>query len=131
MKRKILITGVLAIIVLGAIGYGYLSRDHKDIATASVDYTLTTEELATAFQKDEEQAIATYLNAVIEVQGTVISASEEVIELSAGISAQLQDPFTKSEKGSKDETQITLRGRCIGYDSLLEEVRLDQAFIIQ
>lgn len=131
MKRKILII-VLGIVVLGSVGYAYINREHRDIATATVAHTVTSQELAVAFQNNEEQAVATYLNTVIEVSGAITAASASVIELSSGISAQLQEPLTEAQEDkTKNSPQVTLRGRCIGYDSLLEEVRLDQAFIVE
>lgn len=131
MKRKILFI-IVGVVVLGSIVYAYINRDHRDIATATVEYALTSQELASSFQDNEEEAIATYLNAVIEVKGMVTIASGTVIELNSGISTQLQELLSQAqEEKLKGKPQITLRGRCIGYDSLLEEVRLDQAFIIE
>lgn len=130
MKPKILIISVV-IIVLAAAGYIYISKDHRDIATASVDYTITSQDLAAVFQDNEEQAITTYLNTVIEVQGEVAAISGNVIELTSGISGQLQEPLTQDQKVNLgNKLKIKIVGRCIGYDSLLEEVRLDQAYIL-
>lgn len=131
MKLKVLIA-VAIIALIAFAGYTYINREHRDIATVNADYKLTAQELSQEFQKSEEEAVAKYLNKVIEVQGTISTVSENVLELTPGVSVQLKESLSAAQEGVvKKDTQVSLRARCIGYDSLLEEVRLDQAFLMQ
>lgn len=129
MKVKVLISvAILAIIAF--VGYQQLFQGHRDVATAKVDYNMTAQDLAKAFSAGEEKATLTYLNKIIEVRGEVLSASPSSIELVSGVSIALSQPLSKEESTQLSKTVQSIRGRCIGYDSLLEEIRIDQAFIV-
>lgn len=129
MKIKVLIS-VVVVAIVAYVGYQYLFQGHRDVATAKVDYNITAQDLAKAFSAEEEKATLTYLNKIVEVKGEVISASPSSIELVSGVSIALSQPLSKEKSTQLSKTVQSIRGRCIGYDSLLEEIRIDQAFIV-
>jgi hypothetical protein len=130
MKRKkiiILILIILSIIILGLI-YNYtFNSKHRDIAKEEASITLSSKELYSQFQKNELLATTNYLDKVIEIQGEITSIDEKEIV----ISNQIQVNLNVQEMNKViNKTLITIKGRCVGYDELLEMVKIDQATII-
>lgn len=116
--------------ILAYVGYQYLFQGHRDVATAKVDYYVTAQDLSKAFALEEKKATLTYLNKIIEVKGVVNAASQSSIDLISGVSLSLSEPISKKKVEGLPASIQYIRGRCIGYDSLLEEIRIDQAFIV-
>lgn len=93
------------------------------MGSASADFKMAATELFEQFDADETAANAKYLDKVIEVEGSVLSVSEEeesiTITLEAGgmlggVICQL-DPLTKHEKTSFAEGEkLKIKGICTG-----------------
>ncbi|MEQ3656361.1 MAG: hypothetical protein ABNH00_10895 [Dokdonia sp.] len=108
--------------------YNYIYQDHRDIASEAPAFTLEAEALSQAFETDQEKATKLYLNQTIQVAGTL-----SVIEgMTAMIRPNLFFTLSETPKPSSKPTsgRIRVKGRCIGYDSLLNEIKFDQATII-
>jgi len=122
MRKTIIV--IIGILLLGAgIGYLYLYQGHRDISQEEAAYRLTAENLTLGFQKDTEAANRKYLNQVIEVTGIVKEVTDSTLLLEPGVFAVFKEPVVVPQPG----TRITLKGRCIGYDELFGEVKLDQS----
>ena len=131
MKRKkslIIVLG-LAVLLAIAIGYNYIYQDHRNIESEAPAFTVSATELSQAFQQDETTATQTYLNQTILVKGTVTAMDKETAMMEPSVFFALSENQNTSEiAGSLTVFQI--KGRCIGYDSILEEIKFDQAIII-
>ena len=124
MKKKILI--LLAIVIVAAIGvYKYAYQEHRNIETEKAAFVTTASEMIDAFRKDAEAASAKYTNKTIEVSGAVTAQEENSITIDNSIYAQFTDTAVKAEGA------ITFKGRCLGYDELLEEIKFDQCTLIK
>lgn len=129
-KRKWIYPLVILIVAGGIIGYNYLFQDHRDIKKEKVVFTITAIELATDFQENEEKARLKFENKTIEVRGKLTHVNNASIVLDDKVFFALSE----NESGPisvRLNTTIRLKGRCLGYDSLLEEVNLDQASLIE
>ena len=129
MKRSNIIIGVVVIAIIGAlVTYNYVfNAKHRDIATEKASVTLSAEALHTSFVKDEATATTKFLDKVIELTGT-ISAIEDT-EVVLNDKAQISFDTTETAKPTIGE-MITIKGRCVGYDELLEMVKIDQATLL-
>jgi len=125
IMRKIVISFVAIILVL-FIGYKYLYHEHRDISTEKAAFSLNANELLKEFTEDETKANLKYLDKSIVIKGKVTSVDSlnKAIVLDEKVFVQL----TNSPK-VKSNTEVSVQGRLIGYDSLLEEIKLDQAQI--
>lgn len=123
--RKIIIT-ILGILLLGVIiGYLYIYQDHRDIATEQSVFQLTAENLTLDFQQNPDAANKKYLNQVIEVSGKVTEVTDSIILLQPGVFAATKDINPTLSVGDR----VKIKGRCIGYDELFGEVKMDQCVI--
>ena len=125
-NRKWLYPLLILIVAIGIMGYNYIFQDHRDIKTEKVAFRLTATELATHFQNDEETARLQYENKTIVVSGQLTSIDGTSLVLDNKVFFALSENETPPTP-NKLNTTISLKGRCLGYDSLLEEVNLDQA----
>ncbi len=126
-KKVIILTVILLAIVGSGLVYNYtFNSKHRDIANEEATIALSAEELFSHFQKDELLATTNYLDKVIEIKGEVTSMEEgEVI-----LNGQIQVNFNGQVMANvANGTSLTLKGRCVGYDELLEMVKIDQATI--
>ncbi|NAS30299.1 hypothetical protein GTQ40_04900 [Flavobacteriaceae bacterium R38] len=127
MKYKLLLL-LLILVIVGAIGYGYLYQDHRDIASEKPTFTITSEDFLTSFLEDANAATEKFLNKTIQVTGVCTSTDEGNITLNDQVYIALDDETSLTDLLNKE---ITIKGRCIGYDDLLEEIKLDQGTVLK
>jgi len=124
-KKKYLIL-LLSVIVLGTVLYKYMYKEHIDVSETTADFALESTAFLQNFLKDAEFASKEYLNKIIIVRGSISEQDAKSITLDSGILCY----FLKS-KPALIETVVKIKGRCIGYDELLEQVKLDQCSVIE
>ena len=120
-KKRIFL---IILLVLGAyVCYNYVYQDHRNISQEIATYNITANELNTAFLANSNQAEQQYLNKTITVSGTITEKTLHSITLNNKVFCQ----FTSAlDDALKLNTKFTIKGRVIGYDDLLEQVKLDQ-----
>lgn len=127
MKNKKILLGALVVIVLVAIlGYNYIYQDHRDIQSEKPAFTVKAADFIKDFQANEEVATTKYLNKTVEIEGTLSSVDGNTVVVEDVIFFALSENETPPTS-DKLNTTIHIKARCIGYDNLLEEVKLDQA----
>ncbi|TNJ43469.1 hypothetical protein KFZ70_16860 [Tamlana fucoidanivorans] len=125
MRKWILLVLILG---LGLSSYFYLFKGHRDIASEKAEVTMTAIQLQELYKKTPNNVFEnTYLNKTIEVTGRVSSFEPKQITLNRVIFCQLSDSL---DAHINIGSNINIKGRLIGYDELLEEVKLDQCYIL-
>jgi len=120
---------VLAIIFLAATGsYLYLFREHRDIKNEKPELIITSALIISEFIQEPSKSEQKYLNKTIQVSGIIKEINPRGLLLSDGIYCTINDSLAHSSLNI--ETQITIKGRVIGFDDLLEQIKLDQCFIL-
>jgi cobyrinic acid a,c-diamide synthase len=126
MRKKILIAGIVIAVLLSLGVYFYMYKDHRDISTEEAKFVLTVKDLQSEFVADAVGANAKYLDKTIEVSGTITGidmASHSVV-----LDEKLSAVFKDSVLGDiKLQNSVKIKGRFLGYDDLLEELKLDEA----
>nr|WP_311941079.1 hypothetical protein [Hwangdonia seohaensis] len=108
-------------------GYQYIYQDHRDIETEKAEYTTTPQSISDEFKQDALKSEKKFLNKTIEILGIVTEVNQNNITLNDLVFCQFNDMLNQS---IKINTTLKVKGRCIGYDDLLEQVKLDQCTII-
>lgn len=128
MKKKIGI-GILVLLLLLLGSFFYVYKEHRDISTEKESYTVDVATLFSSYQNNEIEADQKYLNKTIVVSGEV---SKLIIETqSVVLNEKLFAVFSdKIGVDIKIKSKIRLKGRLIGFDSLLEEIKMDQCVIL-
>lgn len=123
--KKVAIT-LLVLISLGMGAYYYMTHYYgvKDYSTAKAEYILTSETAKSEFAANETSATAKYTNKAVLISGTVTENTGANINF-AGVSCKMTTPDNNVKVGDI----VKIQGRLVGYDSLLEEVQLDQCSV--
>jgi len=124
--RKIIFIIILLLIV-GGFGYKYIYQSHRDISSEKPDFTIDSGDLINEFVVNAELANHKYLNKTIKIMGKVTEINDGTISLNdAVLCYMIQSEIDNSILNSK----IVIKGRFIGYDDLLEELKIDQSSIL-
>jgi hypothetical protein len=127
-KKALLIGGLVAAALLWGVYTFVFNAQHRNIAKEDATVTLSADALFTAFITDEATATKRYLDKVIALSG-VVSTIEN--ENDAVLNGKIQVRFsTTSGVPLVNQKAVTVKGRCVGYDELLELVKIDQATLI-
>ncbi|WP_223551568.1 hypothetical protein [Aestuariivivens sp. NBU2969] len=125
MKKLIFI--VIVVIVASVISYNYIYQDHRNIEEEQASYNMKASILVNEFAIDPTTSEKKYLNKSIEIIGNITGISDHTITLNQTVFCQL----SKNIKTKPNlYAPIKIKGRFIGYDDLLEEIKLDQCSII-
>ncbi|WP_027394970.1 OB-fold protein [Aquimarina latercula] len=128
-KSKIIIAIVLIAFIGGIFMYNYVfNAKHRNIAEEKASITLSAEALYTNFKKDEALATTNFLDKVVAVKGEITELENNEVVLNS--KAQIRLDTTETSRHKVGEI-ITIKGRCVGYDELLEVVKIDQATVLK
>jgi hypothetical protein len=129
MRKKIIIALIL-ILGLSFATYQYMYKSHRDISSEDASFTETVAQVHSAFQKNDSLANSKYSNKTIEIYGkiTSIDLQNKIITVDEKLSATCTNSIPNN---LKPQNSITLKGRVVGYDDLLEEIQMDQCTIKQ
>jgi len=126
MKKLYWIVLLIAIIG-GFLGYNYIYQDHRDIHAEKPEFTVASEVISKEFADNATTAEAKYLNKTIMVSGNITEINTKDITINNTLFCNLSEGYETTKFKINDN--ITIKGRCIGYDDLLELVKLDQCSI--
>ncbi len=113
---------VLSIIVAYGV-YNYAYQPHQTTEELTADYTGNSNNFLNEVSKNTNA----WLNKTVELSGKITSKDEKGITLSNSIYCQFRENV--NFKMLKVTQEITLKGQVIGYDDLLEELKLNQCII--
>ena len=125
MLKKIIFF-ILILCVSLFFAYKYLYKEHRNIENEQTVYLVEGSNLINEFSINFELATEKYLDKTIQIDGQVTHVDDNFITVNNNVICYLKD------KNSKEllNHYISVKGRCIGYDELLEEVKIDECTII-
>lgn len=122
--RLLIIICIVAVLLFGA--YTYIMKGGaRDVASEEAAFSVTAREICSEFASDEAGATKKYLDKPIELKGTVSTLAPGTVVLDEKAVCVLKDSTVTATTGKA----ITLKGRVVGYDSLMEELKIDQCTI--
>lgn len=126
-NKRQLYLGILGLLlVLGVGGYVYMNRPHRNIAKEEASFTLTADELEANFSTAEPaQKLA---DQVVNTQGKITALDGKSLTLDQKVEVSF---VQKLPPGLEIGSKVTIKGRCVGYDDLLQMVKVDQAVLLK
>lgn len=118
---------ILLLILIGVLGYNYVYQDHRDIQSEASVFSVSSKNILEEFQVNSEDSESKYLDKTITVSGTATQIESHAVVLDNSVFCQFQDKIYPKLQNAKN---ISIKGRFLGYDDLLKEVKLDQCHII-
>ena len=122
-KNKLLLIAGITSIILGYLGFLYIMRPPKAIENRIVDYTGTSSDLLNKVKKTPLE----WQNKIVIISGVIDYPDSLGVMFSSGVYCQLKENY--NHQFIDIEKPIKLKGRVIGYDDLMNELKLDQCTI--
>lgn len=126
MKRKLIV--LLVLMLFAFAGYKYIYQDHRDIQKEQTEFVVFSTSITKEFLQNSMEAEKKYLNKTIEISGVITEITENDITLNNNVFCQFS---SKINNTLKTNDIVTIKGRCIGFDDLLELIKIDQSTIIE
>ncbi|WP_181369466.1 OB-fold protein [Flavobacterium album] len=120
----VLLFGSLSVVI----GYYYLmTGGGRDLATENAEYSVASKNIVTEFESNSTTATKKYIDKAIEVEGVVTEVKDSVVILDKTVICKMQQKEGNLSLGAP----VKIKGRCIGFDDLMEELQLDQCSVIK
>tara|TARA_B110000977_G_C10978391_1_gene455130 strand:- start:147 stop:530 length:384 start_codon:yes stop_codon:yes gene_type:complete len=122
MKTKGIIL-VSVLIIAAYFSYKYVYQEHRNILTEKANFSLSSKDLFAKFNNSPKAAGLLYINKTIDVQGRIHSIESDIVVVEPSIVCKLDTTFSSTHLNIGDS--LFLKGRCIGFDDLFMEVKMD------
>jgi hypothetical protein len=123
VKKKIIAIAIVVIGIASLAGYNYVMHGGaRNLSTEDAAFTVSSKSITAEFSTNLDMANKKYLEKAIIIKGTVTKIAGKEITIDNSIICNLKDVDSTIQK---DQT-ITLKGRVVGYDDLMGELKLDQ-----
>jgi hypothetical protein len=127
MNKKILIisVSVLLIVFVAAVGYNYVMHGGaRNLSDEDTAFSIKSKVIIDEFSTQTDVSTKKYLDKAIAISGTITSVNGNEVILDNSIICNLKD----ADATLKVNQSVTLKGRLVGFDDLMEEIKLDQCF---
>jgi len=127
-KRNKIIIALVVIIIAGILAFpsikNYLvySYGKRDVQSEAAAFTITSKNIVAEFTANTEASNKKYLEKPVAVSGVITAATDKAIILDNTVDCN----FTTADPSLKIGQSVTVKGRVVGYDDLLGELKLDQ-----
>lgn len=131
MKKKKWIIA-LAILGLGAAGvYMYLHQPARDVASEEAAFKITKQDLDKDYAQNDSLANAKYIDKTIEYTGVIsrLIAKTHSADIDENMVVVFKDSILPAEL--KEKQKVTVKGRYVGYDDLMQEYEMDQVTLVK
>jgi hypothetical protein len=126
MKKKIILT-VLLITVFGVFGYCYIwYGGARNVSAEDAVFNVSSKSIIAEYDADIDKSNAKYLEKAISINGIVSKTNPKQVIIDNTIVCDLKE----SDSSIKEGQQVTLKGRVVGYDDLMGEIKLDECSVI-
>lgn len=124
--KKIVLIPLLAIGLIGIGSYYYIMHGGaRDISSEETAYTVSSKDINTEFSSDLENSNKKYLEKAVAISGTITNLNDSLVILDNTILCSLKNIDSQIKKNQA----VVVKGRIVGYDDLMGELKLDQCFI--
>ena len=124
MKKRLLLW--ISLLVLALFGYGIYLYTLKApvVAEGKTDFRMSTDELVTLYEQNEDIANRKLLNQIIEVRGAVATVGQDStgtsIQLSSsnpmsGVNCRFDASISDKLRRVKTGDTISVKGKCTGF----------------
>lgn len=127
-KKNKIVVFLILLVIAGVVGFPYVknylvySYGKRDVQSEAAAFTITTKNIVAEFTANTEASNKKYLEKPVAVSGTITSLSNKEVILDQTVNCSL----IAADASLKVGQAVTIKGRVVGYDDLLGELKLDQ-----
>ena len=128
MSKKVKIIGILllAVLLVGFFVFNCVFHGGaRDLATEDAVFTVTSKDITAEFTANVPAATKKYSDKAIAISGMVTAITDSIVTIDNTIICNFKTPDTTI----KNEQNVTIKGRLVGFDDLMGELKLDQCSI--
>jgi flagellar basal body-associated protein FliL len=127
-KIKIILFALITIGLIGFFAYNYVMHGGvRNLATEKTNFIVTSTSIISEFTTNIETANKKYLEEAVAIKGKVTASNGNEVILDEIVICS----FKNQDSSIKKDQLVTVKGRVVGYDDLMGELKLDQCFIIK
>ncbi|WP_264564460.1 OB-fold protein [Flavobacterium sp. N3904] len=127
-KAKLIILIPIIIGLFGFFAYNYVMYGGaRNLTTEETIFAVTSSSISSEFITNIEKANEKYLEKAITIKGKITASNTNNVILDGVIICSCNN----QELPIKTEEIVTVKGRVVGYDDLMGELKLDQCFVIK
>ena len=104
-------------------------KPHPEWTRMEPSFELRAVVLLSEYRSDITKANSKYLNKVLSIEGKLTSTEPSLMIIDHGVTCTL-DSTQMIDQYPAVGTRMIIKGRCVGYDELLEEVRIDHVSVL-
>ena len=126
-KKNKIVVGIILLVILGVVAFPFVknyfvySYGKRDVQSEKAAFTITTKNIVAEFTANAEASNKKYLEKPVAVSGTITSVNDKEVILDETVNCNLLAVDTSLKEGQA----VTIKGRVVGYDDLLGELKLD------
>ncbi|MFY7670342.1 hypothetical protein ACOSP6_04585 [Tenacibaculum sp. MEBiC06402] len=120
-NKKLIIFSLL--LVIGILGYNQIFKEAKTTEEINTAFEGSSGELLTLLSAEDSQLN----NKAVQITGVITSINSEGIIIDKAIFCQFAKPETRQQL--KEQQKVKIKGIIVGYDDLLNELKLNQCII--
>ncbi len=119
---------LVAIILICFLGYNYVMHaGARNLESEETNFTVSSSSITSEFTTNIESANKKYLEKAVAIKGKITNAKVNEVILDGIVICS----FKKPDPSLKNGQTVTVKGRVVGYDDLMGELKLDQCFVIK
>ncbi|WP_244165454.1 OB-fold putative lipoprotein [Flavobacterium phragmitis] len=126
-RKTIIATSIVLVIISAGIYfyYGVIFKEARNIASETPYFRITAKKLIEDYTADPKKADSLYLNKTIEITGKATKETDSAIVMENTVFCLFKEKLHTKMMDKK----TTIKGKCIGYDELFLEVKIDQCSV--
>lgn len=121
LKSKYFILLIIIGLAIFFIGKNYLYKPHKSIENQTAIYEGSADDFIIKMKENEQK----YQNQIVILNGKITNIENNTIVLNNSIFCQLKNSI------NNNLNKVKVKGRIIGFDNLLDEIKMDQVIILK
>lgn len=124
-KRRLKIIGTLVLVLIVAffsMRYYVYNAGKRNIASEETAFEVSSNAIVTEFISNTTASNKKYLEKPVAVSGVITSVNDKEVIIDNSVNCN----FLTASNSLKKNQKVTIKGRVVGFDDLLGEVRLDQ-----
>ncbi|HQV35856.1 MAG: hypothetical protein KA215_10145 [Flavobacterium sp.] len=126
-RKKTGILVVLLLLLFGFSGYNYVMHGGaRDLTQEDTAFTVTSDRITEEFKSNTEVSNKKYLEKAVAITGKITAVNDNEIILNNTIVCNLKN----KNKNLKNVENVTIKGRIVGYDDLMGDIKLDNCFVV-
>ena len=130
MKRKplIIVLSLFVVALMGLTGYNYVMHGGaRDLSKEDTNFTVSAKDISKEFTANIDASNKKYLEKAVAISGMVTSVNATEVTIDNAIICNLKNTDVTIKKNQT----VTVKGRIVGFDDLMGELKLDQCFVIK